>query len=144
MEYPLTFLIIDVTFILLQLRYQGAFQIGGSFVYFLAWNIFFQSYPTKREKKFLLKNNDQIDRFLKLTFFNLTSMVQQIHLLQTIEGKEKTQLLVAISNFYFLFFMILKVFFHFGVFNILRLLWNLFCFFYGEEKFFFRSSYRSW
>ena len=62
-------------------------------------------------------------------------MVQQIHLLQTIEGKEKTLLLVAIANFSFSFFMILKVFiFPFlGVFNILRLLWNLFCFFCGEE-----------
>ena len=62
-------------------------------------------------------------------------MGQQIHLLQTIEGKEKTQL-VAIANFYILFFMILKVFiFPFlGVFNILCLLWNLFCFFCGEEQ----------
>lgn len=75
---------------------------------------------------------------MKLTFFNLTSRGQQIHLLQTIEGKEKTLLLVAIANFSFSFFMILEVFiFPFlGVFNILRLLWNLFCFFCGEEQIF--------
>ena len=42
---------------------KGTFQIGGSFVSFHGWNNFFQSHPTKREKKFLLKNNDQIDLF---------------------------------------------------------------------------------
>ena len=42
---------------------KGTFQIGGSFVSFHGWNNFFQSHPTKREKKFLHKNNDQIDRF---------------------------------------------------------------------------------
>ena len=55
MEYPLTFLIIDVTFILLQLRYQGAFQIGGSFVCFPDGTKIFKATLQKGEKSSCIK-----------------------------------------------------------------------------------------
>ena len=93
-----------ISLTIVEIKDKGAFQIGGSFVYFPDGTKFFKATLLKEKKSSCIKIMIGSTDF-EVNIFNLTSMVQQIHLLQTIEGKEKTLLLVAIGNFVSLLFI---------------------------------------
>ena len=91
---------------------------------------FFSKLPYKRKKIFPTQNYWSNRPILMLTFFSLTFQSWQIHLLQTIEGKENTlkRVLVAICTLDF--FMIIY-------FNFCS---DVFLFFVFSGTFFFSAA----
>ena len=116
MEYPLTFLIIDVTFILLQLRYQGAFQIGGSFDCFPDRTKFFKATLQKREKisntKILIKSTDFCVNIFLLWHLEVDRYIYY----RQLRGKRRYSKGTSCNLYFGLFFMIIYFYFCSDVF----------------------------
>jgi hypothetical protein len=87
--------------------YKGAFQIGGSFVSFLGWNIFFRATLLKREKssciKVMIKSTDfEVNIFLLW----LLEINRYIYYRQ-LRGKRRYSKGTSCNLYFGIFFMII-------------------------------------